>query len=731
MKSEVTFFPKVLYLQIGAEGESGEPRFVPTHIIEKAALETNQWESVERVVIVPEKDAHLHPHYVDILKALYSSVSFQRVEITQFSAIENLNETILSAHLTVPAINNLVFCGNPDDNAEKLLSDLHSRAKAINPKLKVSLVNNGNVLLINGGEKLVPHPIPHSTAEANSEPSRFGGCPFVETDSLFISATGRVVPCPVMKSESFSFGRLPDDGFGDLMNCALYNRIRHLTRLDRRVELESCALCRLGLATLLDWECLSEFWLNRDDMLLVGDKEERRYIFEELLSIEHRAVRVDLGCGKSKLPGFIGVDRFDLPGVDVIADIESPLPFEDSSVDLLYASHSLEHTQNFFAVFSEIYRALKHGGQLVIIAPYFFQHLDASNPYHHIAFTEHTPRFLTSRNTNFTGRQIKNHPQASTLSLKESDHSKSEIDLVCLKMEFFYFDEYRLLSEEEKEAARESKLNVCDQIMYHFIAVKEGTSDEEIMKMAKNIRYFEPPYITVRKLKEEGERVASDLEKLRKKLDEREELIGSLAAKIKEMEAEKQILENELKMVSESYKSVLAELSDIKSKPLFRFLGRRALQTDLWHSLPESLNGIKRDMTRFGGDIKDFRLERSKDLSAVEFLHYELDILPNLVAVAIVPFFRLKPVRGELGIEIVTKEGSILHNATVPAESLKSESPVWFELPPAGWGVKTVNLRVFARNLQYPISILEMNKYVLRGLSAVRSKAFTGFRFRS
>jgi predicted SAM-dependent methyltransferase len=54
-------------------------------------------------------------------------------------------------------------------------------------------------------------------------------------------------------------------------------------------------------------------------------------------------VKIDLGCGLSKMPGFIGVDRFALPGVEVVCDLDRGIPFADDSVDYVLASHALEH----------------------------------------------------------------------------------------------------------------------------------------------------------------------------------------------------------------------------------------------------------------------------------------------------------------------------------------------------------------------------------------------------
>src|SRR5947207_1577490 len=87
-------------------------------------------------------------------------------------------------------------------------------------------------------------------------------------------------------------------------------------------------------------------------------------------STRHSALQVDLGCGRIKLPGFIGVDRFPMPGVDLVADLDALLPFASDSVDLIYASHSLEHVRDLSRVMRETYRICKHGAQICIVAPY-------------------------------------------------------------------------------------------------------------------------------------------------------------------------------------------------------------------------------------------------------------------------------------------------------------------------------------------------------------------------
>jgi SAM-dependent methyltransferase len=63
-------------------------------------------------------------------------------------------------------------------------------------------------------------------------------------------------------------------------------------------------------------------------------------------------------------PHAIGID-LDYPGYDGVR-----LPFEDGSVDSVFASHILEHVLDPTAVFREWFRVLKIGGFIVCIVPH-------------------------------------------------------------------------------------------------------------------------------------------------------------------------------------------------------------------------------------------------------------------------------------------------------------------------------------------------------------------------
>ena len=75
-------------------------------------------------------------------------------------------------------------------------------------------------------------------------------------------------------------------------------------------------------------------------------------------------IELDIGCGKNKKPGFIGIDIDPSSGADIIASALD-LPFDDSSVDEIYCSHLVEHfyPEEARKFFNEIYRVLKKGNK--------------------------------------------------------------------------------------------------------------------------------------------------------------------------------------------------------------------------------------------------------------------------------------------------------------------------------------------------------------------------------
>ncbi|MEJ2194454.1 MAG: methyltransferase domain-containing protein [Ignavibacteriaceae bacterium] len=100
--------------------------------------------------------------------------------------------------------------------------------------------------------------------------------------------------------------------------------------------------------------------------------------------------RLNLGCGNDIKDGYINLDVVDYGG-NRIHDLNSfPYPFEDSFFDEVFASHILEHLNNFHEYITEIYRILKPDGVLIVYAPFFLNTKYFGEPDHKIPFSIRT-----------------------------------------------------------------------------------------------------------------------------------------------------------------------------------------------------------------------------------------------------------------------------------------------------------------------------------------------------
>ncbi len=82
-------------------------------------------------------------------------------------------------------------------------------------------------------------------------------------------------------------------------------------------------------------------------------------------------MKINLGCGRRVLEGFINCDIRELPGVDEIVDITKRLLWENGVVDEIEASHILEHFEAHKTkkILAEFIRVLKPGGIANIEVP--------------------------------------------------------------------------------------------------------------------------------------------------------------------------------------------------------------------------------------------------------------------------------------------------------------------------------------------------------------------------
>lgn len=109
-------------------------------------------------------------------------------------------------------------------------------------------------------------------------------------------------------------------------------------------------------------------------------------------------ITLDIGCGKFKTPGSIGIDCHALPGVDIVHDANNPFTmFADNSIDKIIMSHCLEHLDDTVQVIIEMHRMLRTGGLLIIDVPHVSSLQAFADPTHKAFFTIQSMDFFTSR----------------------------------------------------------------------------------------------------------------------------------------------------------------------------------------------------------------------------------------------------------------------------------------------------------------------------------------------
>ncbi len=92
---------------------------------------------------------------------------------------------------------------------------------------------------------------------------------------------------------------------------------------------------------------------------------------------------LDVGCGRNKFPGSIGIDRNPASLADVLCELDSvPFPFADCSFDEVRAIHVIEHVSDVIRTMEEFHRILRPGGRVRIVTPHYTDFSSFCDPTH-------------------------------------------------------------------------------------------------------------------------------------------------------------------------------------------------------------------------------------------------------------------------------------------------------------------------------------------------------------
>jgi SAM-dependent methyltransferase len=96
-----------------------------------------------------------------------------------------------------------------------------------------------------------------------------------------------------------------------------------------------------------------------------------------------RRLRLNLGSGLRRLEGFYNVDVVELPGLDILADLNEPFSqLPDNCVETIHCRHVLEHVERLMELLAEIHRVTHPDGRIDVTVPHFSNPYGYSDPTH-------------------------------------------------------------------------------------------------------------------------------------------------------------------------------------------------------------------------------------------------------------------------------------------------------------------------------------------------------------
>jgi hypothetical protein len=94
-------------------------------------------------------------------------------------------------------------------------------------------------------------------------------------------------------------------------------------------------------------------------------------------------MKLDIGCGPKKKPGFFGMDLFQYEGVDLVQDItQAPWNIESDSCTEIVAYQVIEHVPDLRSFFTELHRIAADGCCITLTTPHYSSHNSWADPTH-------------------------------------------------------------------------------------------------------------------------------------------------------------------------------------------------------------------------------------------------------------------------------------------------------------------------------------------------------------
>jgi ubiquinone/menaquinone biosynthesis C-methylase UbiE len=345
------------------------------------------------------------------------------------------------------------------------------------------------------------------------------------------------------------------------------------------------------------------------------------------------------------------------------------------------------------------------------------------------------------------------------------------VELMHVKFIHHYYEHNKILDLIHTEAGSRPhhvEVRVLSDHAWAYIVVLDQAGEDRILPFpgltSDHIAYTKE----LQKKLKEGHQKNIDLEQLflqsERKLHEVQQKLDEAEQKLNQMEQtllqngnklnqiKQKLFQSEQKLSQTTQELVNSNLQVLHHQQKFNHLETRSLNAvNELNGLRESrisrvLNRFRRldllqilnpvfqqfvDDTHIFQNAEGFLLQPSLNLQKVDFLGYNLEFhRPGLCGIWIAPLLDIPLAHGLIGIEIVSPENRIILHQVSSVAELEADKPGHFVFPFIEDTKQGVwKIRVFSRNVDGPIRLVEWRRYGWRGLGNLRTQAFLAFDF--
>lgn len=193
-------------------------------------------------------------------------------------------------------------------------------------------------------------------------------------------------------------------------------------------------------------------------------------------------MKLNLGCGDKKMPGWVNVDSVPDCQPDMVVDLEKfPWPWPDNSVEEILLSHVLEHLgetrDTYLGIIKEMYRVCRHDARIRIMVPHPRHDHFLWDPTHvRPILIEGLQMFDQSLNRQWIANKWANTPLGVYLGV-DFRIASSQYVLDPLFGQRYHSGE---LSQQKLQELMRTHNNVCQQINIEWVCCKEEAPDAPI-----------------------------------------------------------------------------------------------------------------------------------------------------------------------------------------------------------------------------------------------------------